>query len=123
MISGEGSAQEAFQATQMGAFDYIEKPFGEERLLVSVGRCLDFNRVQLEAKLLAQKAQGGELLGEHPSILQVQKLINRVAPTSGRVLITGESGTGKELVARSIHRQSARSDKPLLKVICSAIAP
>ncbi len=123
MISGEGSAQDAFLATKMGAFDYIEKPFGEERLLVSVGRCIDYNRISDEASLLAQKAQGGDLLGTHPLMLQVHKLIKRVAPTSGRVLITGESGTGKELVARSIHRQSGRASAPLIKINCAAIAP
>lgn len=121
MISGEGTVSDAFRATQMGAFDYIEKPFGEERIIVSVARCLDFNRLTFDKERLQQIIKGQEILGEHPKIAELDKLIRRVAPTNGRVLIVGESGTGKELVARSIHRESSRSDKPLIKVNCAAI--
>jgi two-component system nitrogen regulation response regulator NtrX len=121
MISGEGTVTDAFRATQMGAFDYIEKPFGEERIVVSVARCLDFNRLQTDNEKLQQALNGPEIQGEHPKIQEILKLIKRVAPTQGRVLITGESGTGKELVARAIHRESSRSDKPLIKVNCAAI--
>ena len=123
MISGEGTVTDAFKATQMGAFDYIEKPFGEERIIVSVARCLDFNRIQTDKeKARATRRLGPrEIQGEHPKIQEVMKLVKRVAPTNGRVLIMGESGTGKELVARAIHRESTRSDKPLIKVNCAAI--
>ena len=121
MISGEGTVSDAFRATQKGAFDYIEKPFGTERILVSVARCLDFNRLADAKEDLEKIAQSREMQGEHPRILEVMKLIKRVAPTNGRVLITGESGTGKELVARAIHRQSSRSDRQLIKVNCAAI--
>lgn len=121
MISGEGTVSDAFRATQMGAFDYIEKPFGEERIIVSVARCLDFNRLTLDKEKLQQIVNGQELIGEHPKIAELHKLIRRVAPTNGRVLIVGESGTGKELVARAIHRESSRSDKALIKVNCAAI--
>lgn len=123
MISGEGSVTDAFKATQMGAFDYIEKPFGEERIIVTVARCLAFNQIQIDKeKLQKQVDKNREMLGNHPRILDVMKLVRRVAPTNGRVLITGESGTGKELVARAIHRESSRSDKPMIKVNCAAIA-
>ncbi len=121
MISGEGTVSDAFKATQMGAFDYIEKPFGEERIIVSVARCLDFNRISTDKEKLEQLAQGREMQGDHPKIQEILKLIKRVAPTNGRVLISGESGTGKELVARAIHRESSRSDKDLIKVNCAAI--
>ena len=121
MISGEGTVSDAFKATQKGAFDYIEKPFGAERILVSVARCLDFNRLTSAKEELEQLAQGREIQGEHPRIQEILKLIQRVAPTNGRVLICGESGTGKELVARALHRQSNRSDRPLIKVNCAAI--
>ena len=121
MISGEGTVTDAFKATQAGAFDYIEKPFGEERIIVSVARCLDFNRIQTDRDKLEQLAGNREIQGTHPKIAEVLKLIKRVAPTNGRVLITGESGTGKELVARAVHRDSARSDKPMIKVNCAAI--
>ena len=121
MISGEGTVTDAFKATQMGAFDYIEKPFGEERVLVSVARCVDFNRLATNKEKLEQILKGQEIIGEHPKILELLKLIRRVAPTNGRVLIVGESGTGKELVCRAIHKESSRSDKPMIKVNCAAI--
>lgn len=121
MISGEGTVTDAFKATQMGAFDYIEKPFGEERIIVAVSRCLDFNRLTADKGKLEERLQNREMIGDHPKIQEIMKLVRRVAPTNGRVLISGESGTGKELVARAIHRESSRSDKPLIKVNCAAI--
>lgn len=121
MISGEGTVGDAFKATQMGAFDFVEKPFGEERIIVSVARCLDFRRLSASKERLEERLKGQEILGDHPKIQEILKLIKRLAPTQGRVLITGESGTGKELVARAIHRESSRSDKPLIKVNCAAI--
>lgn len=121
MISGEGTVSDAFRATQMGAFDYIDKPFGEERIIVSVARCLDFNRLQTDKENLEQVIKGHEIQGEHPKIKEVMKLIKRVAPTNGRVLVTGESGTGKELVSRAIHRESGRSNRAFIKVNCAAI--
>jgi DNA-binding NtrC family response regulator len=105
----------------MGAFDYVEKPFGEERIIVSVARCLDFNRIQSDKEKLESRLKSQEIQGEHPKIQEVLKLIKRVGPTNGRVLVTGESGTGKELVARAIHRESGRSDRPMIKVNCAAI--
>lgn len=122
MISGEGTVEEAFTATQIGAFDYIEKPFNPERVLVSVQRCLDYNDIQTANRDLAKQVlKGQEILGEHPSIQNIHKLVKQVAPTEGRVLILGESGTGKELVAKAIHRESARKHKSLVKVNCAAI--
>jgi len=122
MISGEGTVTDAFRATQMGAFDYIEKPFGEERIIVSVARCLNFNRVQSDKERLERKVfKQNETMGNHPKITEIMRMVKRVAPTNGRVLITGESGTGKELLAKAVHRESSRSDKPLIKVNCAAI--
>lgn len=122
MISGEGTVQDAFKATQMGAFDYIEKPFAPERIIVSVSRMLDYLRVQTNAADLERKVnRQHEIIGKHPKLKEVDSLIARVAPTNGRVLIVGESGTGKELVARAIHKKSQRSSKPLIKVNCAAI--
>lgn len=122
MISGEGTAQEAFKATQLGAFDYIEKPFTPERIIVSVGRCVGFNQIQIDNTKLKQKLAGGhEILGSSQAITELQAIIKRVAPTNGRVLIIGESGTGKELVAKAIHRHSQRSHEPLIKINCAAI--
>lgn len=118
VISGEGTTTEAFQATQMGAFDYIEKPFTPERILVSVRRALEFNALSDD---LERSNRSSEMLGSHPKMKEISDLIARVGPTSGRVLITGESGTGKELVARAVHRASQRAEKPMIKVNCAAI--
>lgn len=122
MISGEGTAGEAFQATQMGAFDYVEKPFATERILVTVRRCIDFNKMRVANEDLSKKVnRGREIIGNHPKISEMMAIVARVGPTNGRVLIVGESGSGKELVARAIHMASERADKPLIKVNCAAI--
>ena len=123
MISGEGTASDAFKATQLGAFDYVDKPFTPERILVSVNRCLGFNEIQADNDELKQRLASidPELLGQSKAMKELKKMIGRVAPTNGRVLIVGESGTGKELVAREIHQQSQRCDNPLIKINCAAI--
>ncbi len=121
VISGEGTTQEAFNATQIGAFDFIEKPFTPERILVSVKRCIEFNRMEKANADLTKSATEHELLGEHSKIKEVLALVGKVGPTSGRVLITGESGTGKELIARAVHRASPRAHKTMIKVNCAAI--
>ena len=122
MITGEGTHKDAFLATKMGAFDYVEKPFTPERILVSVGRCLDYNSIQSANQDLKKQAlKGQEILGSHTAIQELHTLIRRVGPTNGRVLIFGESGTGKELVAKALHRESERRLKPMIKVNCAAI--
>jgi two-component system, NtrC family, nitrogen regulation response regulator NtrX len=122
MISGEGTINEAFQATQLGAFDYIEKPFIPERILVSVQRCLDFNKIKIKNdELNRQILKGHEILGNSAAIATMVAMMQRVAGTNSRVLILGESGTGKELVAGNLHRLSDRSDCEMIKVNCAAI--
>ena len=121
VISGEGTTQEAFRATQQGAFDFIEKPFTPERILVSAKRCLEFNQMERTNADLSKNANAPELLGDHPKLKDVLALVDKVGPTSGRVLITGESGTGKELIARAVHRASSRASKTMIKVNCAAI--
>jgi two-component system nitrogen regulation response regulator NtrX len=121
VISGEGTTQEAFKATQMGAFDFVEKPFTPEKILVSAKRCLEFNQMEMTNKDLTKQARSRELIGENPKIKELLALIEKVAPTHGRVLITGESGTGKELIARAVHRQSPRHKESIIKVNCAAI--
>jgi two-component system, NtrC family, nitrogen regulation response regulator NtrX len=121
VISGEGTMQEAFNATQMGAFDFVEKPFTPERILVSSQRCIDFNQLERRNAALVKQSKSNEILGEHVKIKEMLAMIAKVGPTNGRVLITGESGTGKELIARGLHRASLRSAKPMIKVNCAAI--
>ena len=122
MISGEGTVVEAFRSTQLGAFDFIEKPFAPERLLVSVRRAIDFNFLQNENALLQKKiSRPFELIGSHEKMIHLQQVIKKIGPTNGRVLILGESGTGKELVARAVHLASQRAKKTMIKVNCAAI--
>lgn len=122
VISGEGTMSEAFQATQIGAFDFVEKPFTSERILVSVGRCLSYNNIQTENRALTKTVlRGQEILGNHTTVVELRESISRVGPTNGRILIRGESGTGKELVAKAVHRESSRKHQSLVKVNCAAI--
>ena len=125
MISGHASIQDAVKATHLGAFDFLEKPLGRERVLVTVRNGvrkrhdrLEIERLQAEA---GARAGASLLLGETAPMQQLRTQVAKVAPTRGRVLITGESGTGKELVARAIHEQSERARRPFIKVNCAAI--
>jgi two-component system, NtrC family, nitrogen regulation response regulator NtrX len=122
VVSGHGDIETAVRATKLGAFNFIEKPFGEERVLVEI-------RNALEQKLLRAKAETLELeyekqftlVGESRVMKELRATIQRAAPTPATVLISGESGTGKELVARAIHRNSSRRDGPFVRVNCAAI--
>lgn len=121
VISGDGTASDAYRATQIGAFDFIEKPFTPERVLVSASRCLEFNKIEETNAKLSKIQTEHEIVGSHSKIKEIQAIIAKIAPTSGRVLITGESGTGKELIAREVHRLSQRARKTMIKVNCAAI--
>lgn len=122
MISGHGTIKIAVEATKTGAFDFIEKPPDLNRLLVSVRNALKSSELARENRKIRSELTGaGEIIGSSPIIEQIKKTIEKVAPTSSRVLITGENGTGKELVARSIHNQSKRSAKKFVAVNCAAI--
>ncbi|MSR05791.1 MAG: sigma-54-dependent Fis family transcriptional regulator [Gemmatimonadetes bacterium] len=122
MISGHGSIQTAVEATQHGAYDFLEKPLDTDRILLTVKHA--FERVQLSAeneRLRASVVDRYEIVGKSAGIRGVLKLIDQVAPTTARVLVTGENGTGKELVARAIHGRSPRSSQPFVEVNCAAI--
>ena len=124
MISGHGNIETAVQALKFGAYDFIEKPFKTERLLLTVKRALQQRRLARENAEL--KARGGradtqELIGQSSAIKQLQQAIERVAPTASRILITGASGSGKELVARLIHEQSERRDGPFIVASCARL--
>lgn len=120
-ISGNASLDEAVQSVKLGAFDFIEKPFGADKLLISVANCIEVSSLRRKVKSLQQGQHQGDLIGEHPLMEKLRLNIQKVAQTDAAILISGESGTGKELIAQSIHTQSKRSGGEFVKVNCSAI--
>ena len=122
MISGHGTIDTAVEATRKGAYDFLEKPLDTDRLLVTLRRALQLRGLtQSMADLRSQVESRYEIVGTSYPVRQVLERVERVAPTDARVLITGENGTGKELVARAIHRLSARDAQPFIEVNCAAI--
>lgn len=122
MISGHGTIETAVDAMRRGAYDYIEKPLDLNRLLVSVRHALDRSHLVRETHVLRQKVQDSyRMIGESAALNDIRRMMERVAPSPARVLITGENGTGKELVAHGIHDLSACSGGPFLEVNCAAI--
>jgi two-component system nitrogen regulation response regulator NtrX len=122
MMSGHGTIETAVRATQLGAFDFIEKPLSVEKLLLTLRHALDRSRLEREnRKLRAESIRAHEILGESEPVKKLKQQIQVAAPTNGWVLITGENGTGKEMVAKQIHVQSKRAEKPFVEVNCAAI--
>jgi two-component system nitrogen regulation response regulator NtrX len=122
MISGHGTIETAVEAIKKGAYDYIAKPLDLNRLLITIRNALDKSLLVYEAKMLRKKVyMQYEMIGESPAINQIKEMIERVAPTDARILITGDNGTGKELVARWLHEQSNRAANPFVEVNCAAI--
>jgi DNA-binding NtrC family response regulator len=122
MISGHGNIETAVECIKKGAFDFIEKPIDLNRLLITVRNALEKKDLVVETKNLKKKtAKKYEMIGQSPELENVRQMIERVAPTEARVLITGENGTGKELVARLIHEKSNRANAPFVEVNCAAI--
>lgn len=122
MMSGHGTIETAVKATKLGAFDFIEKPLSLEKLLLSIQNALKIGQlVEENRSLKAMIAKEYDMVGSSPEISLLKEQIAIAAPTSGWVLITGENGTGKELVARAIHNQSRRREKPFVEVNCAAI--
>ncbi|PYP51369.1 MAG: Fis family transcriptional regulator [Gemmatimonadetes bacterium] len=122
MISGHGTIQTAVEATQLGAYDFLEKPLDTDRILLTLRNALEHvdlasENVRLKAEVHAQY----EIVGTSRAVKGVIERIEKVAPTAARVLITGENGTGKELVARAIHTLSPRAPQPFVEVNCAAI--
>ena len=122
MISGEASVAIAVEATRIGAFDFLEKPLAKERVLLAVRNALERRSIGREWRELKERETNRHrMVGDSEPIRRIREEIERVAPTTARVLILGESGTGKELIARAIHEASARSAGPFVKVNCAAI--
>ena len=124
MISGHGSIDTAVQAIKDGAFDFIEKPLDLNRILVTLRNAKDRNSLVAETKTLkktVKKFKGSSIIGETPAVHEIKGMIEKVAPSDARVLITGGNGSGKELVARSLHDFSNRKKMPFIEVNCAAI--
>ncbi|NOZ46719.1 MAG: sigma-54-dependent Fis family transcriptional regulator [Chlorobi bacterium] len=122
MISGHGNIDTAVEAIKKGAYDFIEKPLDLNRLLITIKNALDHSELITETKVLKRKVNKTfEIVGESEAIQKVKDIIDRVAPTDARVLITGPNGTGKELVARWLHEKSNRAHAPFIEVNCAAI--
>ena len=122
MISGHSTVETAVKATRLGAYDFIEKPLSLEKTILAVRNALEHQRLEQENLTLRQTLdERYDLVGESPAIQALRIQIQSAAPSHGRVLIRGESGTGKELIARAIHRQSLRAERPFVEVNCAAI--
>jgi two-component system nitrogen regulation response regulator NtrX len=119
MISGHADVATAAHATRLGAYDFFEKPLQRERVLVSLRNAIDSYRLETENRSLGREPE--TIIGAAPAMRRLREMIDKAAPTPATVLITGESGTGKELVARAIHRLSARRERPIVQVNCAAI--
>jgi two-component system nitrogen regulation response regulator NtrX len=124
MITGHGNVETAVEALKKGAYDFIQKPLDLNRILVSVRNASNQQALQKETKTLRKKinkSAGSSIVGESNAIMEIKKMIDTVAPTEARVLITGGNGSGKELVARQLHEKSERAQGPFIEVNCAAI--
>ena len=122
MISGHGDLETAINTMRLGAFDYISKPPDLNRLLNTVRNALDKKQLVVENKILKKKvSKNYEMIGNSEAINHIKTMIDKVAPTDARVLITGPNGTGKELVAHQLHERSERCNAPIIEVNCAAI--
>ena len=124
MISGHGTIDTAVECLQKGAYDFIQKPLDLNRTLVSIRNAFERSDLVEETKVLKRKIHKGkttEIIGESKEIAAIKKMIEKVAPSDARVLITGGNGSGKELVARQLHEQSSRVKSPFIEVNCAAI--
>lgn len=122
MMSGHGSVETAVKATKLGAYDYLEKPLDLEKVIILVRNAFQQRKLEEEnLNLRVQVERHFEIIGNSPPMAHLRTLIAAAAPTHSRVLISGENGTGKELVARAIHAQSPRRNRPFVEVNCAAI--
>jgi two-component system nitrogen regulation response regulator NtrX len=124
MISGHGNIETAVAAVKKGAFDFIEKPFKADRMLMLVEKALSDSRLKREHQEMKLKLGGdSELIGKSNAVQEIRKTIEKVAPTGSRVLITGPGGSGKEVVARQLHKMSRRAEGPFIVINCATMQP
>jgi two-component system, NtrC family, response regulator AtoC len=127
ILTGNATIESAIESIKLGAFEYVRKPYSLNELIIQIDRAIIHQSSQLDRKLLREELKksscGGKIIGKSKEIRELRSMINRIAPTQSIVLILGESGTGKELVARTIHEESARSDKQFVAISCAALPP
>src|SRR5271163_2631182 len=124
MISGHGNIETAVSAIKKGAYDFVEKPFKADRLLLVAERALEAARLRREVQELKLKSgDESELVGNSPTIAQLRVLIDKIAPTNSRVLIAGPAGSGKEVAARLVHARSRRAGNAFVAINCATMAP
>ena len=121
MISGHGDIDTAVECIKKGAFDFVQKPLDLNRILITIKNAAERQSLSNQNKVLKKKVYGADMIGESAPMMHIREMIDKVAPTDARVLITGPNGSGKELVARNLHQRSARSTMPFIEVNCAAI--
>lgn len=125
ILTGYASVDSAVEAMKKGASDYLAKPFAPEELLLKVEKALDWNRLREENRYLREQIETREqyegIVGQHPTLQNILRLVEKVAATDSRILLVGESGTGKELIAQTIHRRSLRHESPFFAINCGAL--
>lgn len=121
MISGHGDIDTAVECIKKGAFDFVQKPLDLNRILITVKNASERQTLASQNKVLKKRVYGADMIGESAPMLHIREMMDKVAPTDARVLITGPNGSGKELVARNLHQQSRRSAMPFIEVNCAAI--
>jgi len=126
ILTGNATFENVIESMKLGAFEYVRKPYALSELLIQIERAIEHQRSQLDLKILreelARSGHGGQLIGKSPVMIDLQAILQRIAPTQSTVLILGESGTGKELVARSIHEYSLRKEKPFIAINCASFS-
>ncbi len=123
MLSGHGTIETAVAAIRKGAYDFIEKPFQADRLLLAINNALEAGRLRRQNAELMERASEDRLIGSSPAMHRLRQTIDRVAPTGSRVLISGPPGSGKEIVARVLHQKSKRGEGPFIVVNAAALGP
>lgn len=121
MISGHGDIDTAVECIKKGAFDFVQKPLDLNRIFITVKNASERQTLASQNNVLKKRVYGADMIGESAPMLHIREMIDKVAPTDARVLITGPNGSGKELVARNLHQQSRRSAMPFIEVNCAAI--